>query len=326
MPDHATYPLRLPRADKAAALPRLAAAALALTALLVAASAGLRAHGISRPSTDSRPTAEVSSVVSEPDESAAHVEDASSTTAPAEAPPAAIGAASAPSRQAAATAQTSAASSQAAPAPLAPQPAAAAGARWEAGGFVFVAEGQEWDEASYRNVDAALAALPARIRAQLGNRSLGPVNILVNRSGRSLSGKQPYNGPANYFSTNDGRNELVLFPGQSVQTILHELGHAYNLRRIAAGRYALVLLDEEMRSFMAAAGWRILSTPEQISAARDHMQVQFAYEGAQVWSRVSNHDPLEDFANSFALYFLAPSDLASRSPERFAWFEANVGR
>jgi hypothetical protein len=212
------------------------------------------------------------------------------------------------------------------PAPLAVPAAPTAGARWLEEGFVFVQEAQEWDEASRANVEGALSALPAGIRAQLGNRALGPVHILVNRAGRSLSGKQPYGGPANYFSTNDSRNELVLFPGQSVQTILHELGHAYNLRRIAAGRYSLVLLDPQMQSFMAATGWRVLSTPEQIRAARDHIQVEMAYEGQQVWSRLSHHDPLEDFANSFAMYFLSPSELESRSPERFAWFEANVGR
>jgi hypothetical protein len=169
-------------------------------------------------------------------------------------------------------------------------------------------------------------ALPPGIRAQLGNRALGPVHILVNRAGRTISGKQPYGGPANFFSTNDSRNELVLFPGQSVQTILHELGHAYNLRRIAAGRYSMVLLDPQMQSFMDATGWRVLSSPDQVRAARDHIQVAMAYDGPQVWSRLSHNDPLEDFANSFALYFLSPSELESRSPERFAWFEANVGR
>ena len=37
---------------------------------------------------------------------------------------------------------------------------------------------------------------------------------------------------------------------------------------------------------------------------------------------MSRNDPLEDFANSFALFFVNPGDLASRSPERYAWFAA----
>ncbi len=186
-------------------------------------------------------------------------------------------------------------------------------------------DGQDWDAGSYTNVEGALSRIPARIRAQLGNRGLGPVNVLVNSAGRSLSGKQPYGGPANFYSTNDGHNELVLFPDQSVLTIMHELGHSYNLRRSPAGRYALVLLDPEMQSFMAATGWRVLSSTDQVQAARDQMQVSFAHDGPQVWPRLSHDDPLEDFANSFALYFFAPDELHQRSPERFAWFDANVG-
>lgn len=200
------------------------------------------------------------------------------------------------------------------------------GQRWQAEGFVFVLEGQEWDANSFTSVDSALARLPDRIRAQLGNRALGDVSIMVNSSGRMFSGKQPYGGPANFFSTNEGRNELVLFPGQSVLTVLHELGHAYNLRGTAAGRYATVLLEPEMQSFMTTAGWRVLSTPEQVRSARDHLQVQMVHDGSGIWPRLSNNDPLEDFANSFALYFFSPEELKVKSPERFDWFEAFVGR
>jgi hypothetical protein len=198
--------------------------------------------------------------------------------------------------------------------------------RWQAEGFVFDIEGQEWDATSLTNVDAALAQLPPQVRALLGNRDFGPVHILVNRQGRTLSGNQPYGHAANFFSTNDARNELVLFPGQSVLTTLHELGHAYNLRHVPAGRYALVLLDDEMRSFLTAAGWRIVSPPEEIRAARDQLSIRTVYEGTPVWTNLSNNDPLEDFANSFALYFFNPDDLRHRSPERYEWFRANLGR
>jgi len=173
----------------------------------------------------------------------------------------------------------------AAPPPVpAPAPALSPVDRWRAEGILLDMEGQEWDDTSLANVSQALATLPARVRALLGSRDLGPMHILVNREGRTLSGNQPYGRAANFFSTNDGWNELVLFPGQSVMTTVHELGHAFNLRRIPAGRYALVLLDDEMASFMAAAGWQVLSTPEEVRAARDHTQVQMSYRGANVWT------------------------------------------
>jgi hypothetical protein len=54
----------------------------------------------------------------------------------------------------------------------------------------------------------------------------------------------------------------------------------------------------------------------------DHMQVQMTYTGQSIWTRLSHNDPLEDFANSFALYFAAPEELRVLSSERHAWFEA----
>ena len=60
----------------------------------------------------------------------------------------------------------------------------------------------------------------------------------------------------------------MLYPQQSVFTIVHELGHAYNLRHVGAGRYAMVLLDPEMRSFLAATGWQILSSDDEIRSGR----------------------------------------------------------
>ncbi|HLG11894.1 MAG TPA: hypothetical protein VI876_09050, partial [Dehalococcoidia bacterium] len=81
--------------------------------------------------------------------------------------------------------------------------------RWRAVGIIIETQGQEWDDQSLANVDAALAALPASVRSQLGNPALGQLHILVNSQGRALSGKQPYGGAANYFSTGDGVNELV---------------------------------------------------------------------------------------------------------------------
>ncbi|HWC30198.1 MAG TPA: hypothetical protein VG845_08965 [Dehalococcoidia bacterium] len=195
---------------------------------------------------------------------------------------------------------------------------------WRGNGILIETQGQEWDAQSLANVDAALSALPASVRSQLGNPALGQLHILVNSYGRSLSGKQPYGGPANYFSTGEGRNELVMFPKQRVSTILHELGHAYNLRRTPAGHYAKVLIDPEMESFMAATGWQVMASREQIAQSVDHMKLTYQYTGAFRWPEVSKFDPLEDFANSFAIYFADPAGLRAQSPERYAWMAANL--
>ena len=160
----------------------------------------------------------------------------------------------------------------------------------------------------------------------LGNSACGALHLLVNTEGRVLSGDQPYRGPANFFSTNEATNELVLYPQQSVFTIVHELGHAYNLRRTGAGRYAMVLLDAEMRSFLTATGWQITSTDAEIRTAVDHMHVAYSYVGSFHWPRLSNDDPLEDFANSFAMYFLDPASLQQMSPDRYTWMAATFGR
>jgi hypothetical protein len=179
---------------------------------------------------------------------------------------------------------------------------------------------QAWSDTTRRNVEAALALLPHSVQTALGNPSLGPLYILVNREGRTRSGVQPYGRAANFYSTNEGSNEVVLYPDQSVQTVLHELGHAYNLRRVPAGSYAAVFYDEEMLSFLAVAGWRLLTPEARLRNLSDHTLVEYAYEGTTIWSRVSHDDPLEDFANSFALFFSAPQELARLSPARYAWF------
>ena len=192
----------------------------------------------------------------------------------------------------------------------------------EAASLVLLINAEDWDLVTLSNVEQALAMLPAAVLAQLGNRDLGILQITVSTDGVASTGSQPYGGAANYFTTNDDLNEVVLYPKQPVLTILHELGHAYNLRHLPAGDYASVLLGSEMQSFMAMAGWRVLTPATEVSTMIDHARVSFAYEGEPIWSGLSRNDPLEDFANSFALYFGAPSKLAELSPERYQWFAA----
>ncbi len=193
----------------------------------------------------------------------------------------------------------------------------------EASSLVLLIDAEDWDLVTLSNVEQALALLPSAVKTQLGNSELGILNITVSTEGVASTGSQPYGGPANYFTTNDDVNEVVLYPRQPVLTILHELGHAYNLRHSPAGDYASVLLGSEMQSFMVMAGWQVLTPSEEVISMIDHARVSFAYEGEPLWSSLSREDPLEDFANSFALYFGDPSRLAELSPERYQWFAAH---
>jgi hypothetical protein len=185
---------------------------------------------------------------------------------------------------------------------------------------IFLNNPGEWTERSRASIAQALSLVPQRVRAVLGNPSLGPLYVSVNRHGRTMSGREPYGRAANFYSTNEGRNEIVLFPDQTPRTVLHELGHAYNLRRVAAASYAQVYLEPEMTSFLSAARWRILTPASALRQMRDHAEVAAVYEGAAIWPKLSRDDPLEDFANSFALYFDAPAELHRISPARYEWF------
>ncbi len=192
-------------------------------------------------------------------------------------------------------------------------------------GVEIVTDGQAWDDASLNNVLDALSKLPPYIIDQLGSRTYGRLYILCNDQSRSLDGGKVYSNGANFYSNNDGRNELVLYPDQGVKTVLHELGHAYQLRMTPAGRYAWVFFQQEMRDFMAATGWRLLSSDAEVAAAVDQTQLSFEYDGPPVWQYMSDNDPLEDYANSFALFFYDPQQLQQVSPERYNWMLANVG-
>ena len=188
-------------------------------------------------------------------------------------------------------------------------------------GVEIVTAGQSWDPLSLQVVLDTLSRLPPHVVRNLGSSFYGRLYILANRNGRTLSGQSLYSSGANFYSNNDGRNELVLVPGQGTRTILHELGHAYQMRLTPPGRYAWVLFQQELRDFMQATGWRFLSSDAEVAAAHDQTELRFAYDGPQVWSYLSFPDPLEDFANSFALYFTTPLELKGLSAERYAWFQ-----
>ncbi|HUS82428.1 MAG TPA: hypothetical protein VM013_04115, partial [Dehalococcoidia bacterium] len=159
-----------------------------------------------------------------------------------------------------------------------------------------VTDSQSWDELSLNTVLDALGRLPHHVIRQLGSRTYGRLYILSNAESRTISGARVYSSGANFYSNNDGRNELVLYPNQGTKTVLHELGHAYQLRLTPPGRYAWVFFQEEMRDFMRATSWRLLSSDAEVAAAVDQTQLRFAYDGPTVWQFMSNNDPLEDYA------------------------------
>ena len=77
---------------------------------------------------------------------------------------------------------------------------------------------------------------------------------------------------------------------------------------------------------MGVTGWRIKTPPEVLAGIRDHTRVEIAYGGSMIWTSLSRNDPLEDFANSFAMYFLDPASLQQMSPDRYTWMAATFGR
>src|SRR4030042_944375 len=95
---------------------------------------------------------------------------------------------------------------------------------------------QAWNAVSRQRVLAPLGLLPAHVVSDLGSSFYGRLYILANRDGRTLSGQAVYSSGANFYSNNEGRNELVLVPAQGTRTILHELGHAYQMRLAPPGR------------------------------------------------------------------------------------------
>ena len=191
-------------------------------------------------------------------------------------------------------------------------------------GVRFVQEGQTWTPGTVAAVTLALESLPPEVRARLGNPDLGPLLILSNETGADVTGWSPFGRPANYYSNHKGYNEIVLYPDQSRFTVLHELGHAYQLRSVPPGRIAWVFLDPEFLDFMAATGWRLESSPEEVTASFEAYQVRVSYHGAFVWTGLSSFDPLEDYANSFAMFFSDPARLRELSPERYGWMATHL--
>ncbi len=212
--------------------------------------------------------------------------------------------------------------------------------------------GQNWgsDEASQvRNLNAlgaALASVPAGVRAAIAANPGGPLAFLSNDSGSTEAGWQPYGTrQANYYTNEDvaaganiAANEIVLQPGSTAQTIAHEMMHAFQLRDQAPGDYAGALLDPEMQSFMAATGWTQNVSDAQVrtDATRswEALDADFTYTGRTLTyagadgSMLSLYapNPLEGYAEAGGLYYAHSAATALPDwAEYWGWFSATVG-
>ncbi|MEK7247727.1 MAG: hypothetical protein AAB092_04565, partial [Chloroflexota bacterium] len=162
-------------------------------------------------------------------------------------------------------------------------------------GVRILSAGQDWGatgDLQLRNIGAigeALASVPAGVRAAAA--ASRPLTFLSNQTGMTEAGWEPYGArEANFYSNEDvstsGRvaaNQIVLQPGSNSQTIAHEIMHAYQMRDIAPGEYALALLTPEMKSFMEATGWTQTGRDDDVRAAVaggwTGINLLFKYEG-----------------------------------------------
>lgn len=240
-----------------------------------------------------------------------------------------------------------------APAP-APEPPAVRLAREasERYGIRIVLEGQDWgpDEASQvTNIGAVISAmerLPSRVTSSVVAHPHGPLTFVSNRQGRTLDGWQPYGDfPIGFYTNSDQgaggnrpANQVVLIPGFSDMSIGHEVLHAYQLREVGPDQYVLALLGDEMRSFMAATGWRQVGSDEQVREAADDpwgvVNGLYAYEGrpltyttvAGATVTLNPPNPLEAFAVAGSIYYTRPAGMPLPDwPEYWAWLDKNLG-
>ena len=229
------------------------------------------------------------------------------------------------------------------PAPVAevtPSAAALVAYASEQFGIEIETAGQDWgadEREQAANIGAVVSAwerLPESVASAVADHAFGSLVILSNQQGRTIGGWQPYGDAATSFYTNSDQSadgygashQIVLATGADVTTVLHEMFHAYEMRNVRADQYVAALLDEEMLSYMDAAGWRLLvSEQELLENANEPWETVnsfFAYEGPDRAGRASN--PLEDFASAGAIFY-GNDEPSLDQPDVSDWFSANLG-
>jgi hypothetical protein len=254
---------------------------------------------------------------------------------------------------------TTASSWSAGPTPVAPAPApapaseaqrlAAEAARTY--GVRIVLDGQDWgatEEAQADNVAAVISAmdrLPDTVISAVVSHPHGPLAFVSNNEGRTLDGWQPYGAhPMTYYTNSDqgpggyhAANLVVLSVGATSSSIGHEIMHAYQARGVGPDEYALSLLMPEMRSFMAATGWRQTGSDEEVRQAIDQpwpvLNALYVYEGSPLTyttasggsSTLVAANPFEAFAIAGSMYYTRPVWMAQPDwAEYWAWFQSHL--
>src|SRR3972149_4594670 len=169
--------------------------------------------------------------------------------------------------------------------------------------------------------------LPARVLSAVVAPPHGPLTFVSNNEGRTLDGWQPYGAhPMTYYTNSDqgpggyhAANQVVLSGGATSASIGHEIMHAYQARGVGPDEYALSLLQPEMRSFMAATGWRQTGREGGGRAAIDQpwavLNAFYVYEGRPLTymtgsggsSTLVAANPFEAFAIAGSMYFTRPA-------------------
>lgn len=218
-------------------------------------------------------------------------------------------------------------------------------------GVRIVLDGQDWggsEEAQAANVGAVISAmdrLPDTVISAVVAHPHGPLTFISNNEGRTLDGWQPYGAhPMTYYTNSDqgpggyhASNQVVLSVGATSASIGHEILHAYTARDIGPDEYALSLLTPEMRSFMAATGWRQTGSDEEVRAAIDQpwsvLDALYVYDGRPLTyttgsdggSTLVAANPFEAFAIAGSMYFTRPAWMPQPDwAEYWAWFESHL--
>ncbi len=241
------------------------------------------------------------------------------------------------------------------PAPAAPISDAAAWLARQAAdlhGVNMVLGGQDWgddEDSQVQNISVVISAmdlLPRTVTSSVTANPTGPLSVLSNRQGRTLDGWQPYGDTAMSFYANSDNglpgyrsaNQVVLATGSDRTAVAHEILHAYQFRNTGPDDYALALLGDEMRSFMAATGWRQTASDDAVRAAAhepwDAINSLFVYEGRPLTYTgedgrtvtLTPSNPIEAFATAGAIYYARPDGTPLPTwPEYWAWFRDNLG-
>jgi hypothetical protein len=254
--------------------------------------------------------------------------------------------------------KTTASSWSAGPMPLQSAPPAASSAETLAAqanatyGVEIVTEGQDWGDSeaaqvnNIQSVVSAIERLPDTVISAVVAHPHGPLTFVSNNEGRTLDGWQPYGGhPMTYYTNSDqgpgGRhasNQVVLNVGAGIMSVGHEILHAYQSRKVGPDEYALALLQPEMRSFMAATGWRQVGSDDQVRASVNQpwsaLNSLFVYEGQPLSyqstsggsTSVAADNPIEAFAVAGSVYYTRPAWMVLPGwTEYWGWFGPNVG-